>query len=295
MPKREHNGSAPTPDELEACRALIAENLSFIEERCYKAYGLASSRYGGDDVPASNRADSLMVAVMEHLAADDFRVIREYKGRASIKGYLNVVIANKVVDIYRSREGRSRASEEARKYGEAGIRLYALVFTDGLPVEEAHAIIVREKLFSGDVETLRDMADRIGARRTHAHREVSLDAPAPGPEDDGGGGQGGYYMRVLSDESGRINAADGTPGPEGEYLDKEKEHIKAEALAEAVRSLDPEERLMVKLRYVDGKDVREVARAIGSTEKNTYRKLSNMLEKCRKALSRKGVKAEDLL
>lgn len=294
MPPRDKFGPDAAQDTLEACRALIAENIGFIEERCYRAYGIAASRYGAEDVPSANKADSLMVEVIEHLSADDYRVIREYRGKSSLKGYLNVVIANKVVDIYRGREGRSRATEEARKMGEAGVRLKELVFGRGLPVEEAHGILRSESLYAGDIETLRAMADRIGRRQVHAHREVSLDAPSPYSAEGGPGPPGGY-LRVLTDEHGGLAAPDTAPGPEGEYIEKERDALRAAAIREVVGSLTPEERLMVRLRYVDGRGVKDVARAIRCTEKNAYRKLANMLERCKKMLLKKGVTTEEIL
>jgi len=110
----------------EKYRSLLMDNLKFIEERCYRAYGICAGRYG-ENLTAVNKADSLVVEVMDHLSVDGYRVLRKYKGKSSLKRYLDAVICNKVIDIYRSREGRSRAADEARKMGDAGKRLLQLI------------------------------------------------------------------------------------------------------------------------------------------------------------------------
>jgi RNA polymerase sigma factor (sigma-70 family) len=289
-----HDNRCCTPADLEECRKLLFENLKFIEERCYKAYGLWTGNHTGEDISGANKADSLLVEVMEHLAAGDFRVLREYKGKSSLKRYLEVVICNKVVDLYRRKEGRGRAADEARRMGEVGIRLYELVHQKGLPVEEAHIILKAGSGYTGDLKTLEEMADRIGSKRVAAHKEVSEGAlPLHGP--DGESGRRTGYLRVLKDDCGQITIPDEAPDPELALLEDEKEGRKSAALKEIVQSLTPEERLMVKLKYVDGKEVRHIARAIGCTEKNTYRKLDNMLKRCRGMLFKKGLKTEDLL
>lgn len=289
-----HGSLSSTPADLEECRKLLFENLKFIEERCYKAYGLWAGNHADEDISGANKADSLLVEVMEHLSAGDFRVLREYKGRSSLRRYLEVVICNKVIDLYRSKEGRGRAADEARKMGEVGVRLYELVHQKGLPVEEAHIILKAENGFTGDLKTLEEMADRIGSKRVAAHREVLAGSHSLYDSEDEGGRRGSY-LRVLKDDCGQITVPDDAPGPEAAFLNDEKEARKAAALKEVVRSLTPEERLMVKLRYVDGKDIRQISRAIGCTEKNTYRKLDSMLKRCRGMLFKKGLKTEDLL
>jgi len=77
-------------------------------------------------------------------------------------------------------------------------------------------------------------------------------------------------------------------------MEKEARRNKSKALSEVIESLSAEERLMVALRFVDGRSVKEVAGAIGHTEKNTYRKLAALMDKCRTMLKGKGVGPEDL-
>ncbi|MGC2424656.1 MAG: sigma-70 family RNA polymerase sigma factor [Nitrospirota bacterium] len=289
--KNSKPGEYKVPADPESCRKLLLDNLKFIEERCYKAYGLVAWQ-NRDDVPGANKADSLFIDVMEHISADNYRVLREYKGKASLRRYLEVVICNKVVDIYRQKEGRSRASEEARKMGAAGVRLYELVNKKGLPIEEAHSVMSREAAFTGGIETLREMADRISSKMTASHSEVSFGTiPSYGQDPE----CGHACFNPLKGDSGQMAITDEAPGPERAFLEKEKETRMAAVMRELVQSLSTDERLMVRLKYIEGRSVNEISRAIGYTEKAIYKKMDRMLQKCRKMLLKKGIKSEDLL
>lgn len=277
-------------DDPQRYRDLISENLKFVEERCYRAYGIASARYGAQDVPLANRADALMVEVLDHLRADNYRVLREYKGRSSMKRYLEVVIANKVVDIYRRKEGRSRAADEARKMGDVGVRLYELVFETGLPVAEAHDLIAAETDYDGGVEALEEMAERIRAKRKRGHVEVPLGGYAHEGEEEGRAA-----LRVVKDDSGSLTVPDDSMGPERAFMENRRESASAKAIAELARLLSPEEKLMVKMRYNGGMKVKDIAAALGLTEKGAYRAFDSLLARCRKALSDMGFGPEDLL
>jgi RNA polymerase sigma factor (sigma-70 family) len=281
-------GGVKDPDDPENYAALIAENLGFIEDRCRRAYGIASRWQESENLPAANRADSLLVEVLDHLKADGFRVLREYKGRSSIRRYLEVVIANKVVDLYRAREGRSRAAEEARKLGDYGVRLYELVFMDGLPVEEAQRVMAAETGYAGGLERLEDMADRIRAKMTRSHVEVPIGRAEPQEA-------GRPSLRVIKDDSGDIAVPDESLGPERVFDESRRHAARVSALREIASILTPQERLMAKMRFNGGMKVKDIAAALGINEKSAYRAFENMLARCKAVLQEKGLSAEDLL
>jgi len=281
-------GTKARPDDPGRYARLIADNLGFIEERCRRAYGIASRWQETENLSAANRADALIVEVLDHLKADGFRVLREYKGRSSIRRYLEVVIANKVVDLYRAREGRSRAAEEARRLGADAVRLYELVFIDGLPVEEAQHVMAAETGYAGGLDRLEEMAGRIRSRMTRAHHEVPLGRVEP--ENAGRPG-----LRVIKDDSGDITVPDESLGPERAFDESRRLAAREEALREISSILTPQERLMAKMRFNGGMKIKEVAAAIGMTEKKAYRAFESMLARCRNVLQEKGLSAEDLL
>jgi len=281
-------GSRKEPDDPGRYARLIADNLGFIEERCRRAYGIAAHWQEAENLPAANRADALIVEVLDHLKADGFRVLREYKGRSSIRRYLEVVIANKVVDLYRAREGRSRAAEEARRMGPDAVRLYELVFMDGLPVEEAQHVMAAETGYAGGLDRLEDMAGRIRARMTRSHHEVPLGRVEP--ED-----AGRPSLRVIKDDTGNISVPDESLGPERAFIESHRLTAREVALREIASILTPEERLMAKMRFNGGMKIKDVAAALGMTEKKAYRAFESMLARCRKVLEEKGLSAEDLL
>lgn len=64
----------------------------------------------------------------------------------------------------------------------------------------------------------------------------------------------------------------------------------AEALASAVATLDPADRLMLALRYDDERSIREIAAVMGlPTVFHVYRRLGTALAALKRALARRGV------
>jgi DNA-directed RNA polymerase specialized sigma24 family protein len=121
------------------------------------------------------------------------------------------------------------------------------------------------------------MSDKIGIRKRAVDREVPM--PVIDPADP--------ELVIRS-------APSGNPGPDEEYIGRETEVRRKAALGEVLETLSSEERLMITLRFVDDRSVRDVALAIGHTEKNTYRKLRSLMDRCADMLRSKGIGPDDI-
>ena len=114
------------PNEATDYARLIVDHLPYIEKQCRRAAESPGSYRFGSDV--DNEADYLLTEVIDHLKADDFKVLRDFRGDAKITTYLTSVISNFVVDIIRTRKGRSRAGERAKELGPVAEQLHKLVY-----------------------------------------------------------------------------------------------------------------------------------------------------------------------
>lgn len=82
-----------------------------------------------------------------------------------------------------------------------------------------------------------------------------------------------------------LTAAD-ADGPDGAVRNREL----VEALQQALAALDPSDRLLLSLRFVDGRPVREIATLLGlPTVFHVYRRQATALAGVRAALARRGV------
>jgi DNA-directed RNA polymerase specialized sigma24 family protein len=101
--------SAPQTEDFPDYARLIVDHLPYIEKQCRRAAESPGNYRSDADV--DNEADHLLTEVLDHLKADDFKVLRDFRGSSKLTTYLTAVISNLVVDIIRTRKGRSRAGE----------------------------------------------------------------------------------------------------------------------------------------------------------------------------------------
>ena len=84
---------------------------------------------------------------------------------------------------------------------------------------------------------------------------------------------------------------------DGSLLDGERAaHVRAatEAVQRAVERLDPEDRLVVRMRFFEGFTIAEVARALGVAQKPLYARLQRILGALGRQLAAEGIRAESL-
>jgi RNA polymerase sigma factor (sigma-70 family) len=277
-------------------RQLIVDNLHYIEKQCYKAYGIYKSsevtseaQSVHDDSIKENKADFLFVQVIDHLKADNYKVLRDYEGGATLKRYLTVIISRKVVDIFRSQEGRCRAKDKAKQWGDLGLKLYDLVFVKGYDVSEAHKTLKDTYGITESVEKIENIAEEIKRVKKEPLREISQGALVEQEQ------LHTSKQRVLRDDTGDITVPDSTRNPEQVLMEKDRARRKAEFLKEIISEMNPEERLMIKMRFQDNIKVQNIAKMLGMKEKTVSNRISRILTKCRTRILKKGLSLDDLI
>jgi len=213
---------------------------------------------------SSADADDFSSHVKLKLIENNYYVFREFKGRSNLRTYLTAVISHLLQDYRTSAWGKWRPSAEARRAGETAVLLERLLIRDGHSFEEACEIL----LTNHSVTETRTELERIAARlpmRTRRRIEsdsVLLTLPAPGARPDAG---------VLADElqaqAGRV----------------------LEVLEALKQGLDSEDRLILALRFEDGRRVNEIARMLRLDAKPLYRRVEMLLGALRSSLEAKGI------
>jgi len=216
-------------------------------------------------------AEEFASQVKLDLIERNYEIIRKFEGRATFSTYLTTVM-HRLFYQYRVREwGKWRPSAEAKRLGDTAITLERLLTRDGFSFSEA----VGKMTCDGE--------------RTVAELEaiyVRLPPRQPRPvlvsED------------VVTDVAGSTAADDGMATHDRE----ESARTTARVLDDAIATFEPEDRLILQLRFWHARRVADIAADLHLDQKKTYKRIDKLLAKLRAALEHAGVSrtvAEDLV
>jgi RNA polymerase sigma factor (sigma-70 family) len=194
-------------------------------------------------------SDELRSLVHLKLVDDDFLVFRKFQGRSSLSTYLTKVIWRICLDERNAAWGKWRSSAQARRQGSTAIRLERLLYRDGLPFDEACALLLatyRVAETSDALERIRDTLPR--RQRVRVYGQDALDALPPS---------------ALASSS-----------PYGS--DDETREALTRKLAVALASLPPGDRRLLQLRYQEGCTIARVATKLRLDQKRAYREFERV-------------------
>jgi RNA polymerase sigma factor (sigma-70 family) len=190
--------------------------------------------------------------------------LEKHEGRCSLRTFLQVVLIRLYKDFQIKRWGKWRPSVDARRKGPVAILLEQLIVRDGLTFEEA-------------VETLRTN-HRVALSRQELE---AMAAPLPVRS-----------VRKPQGEEVLVQVPSAARRPDEELAREELQTRAArvrEALAEALAELEADDRLIIKLRYIDGLKIVQIARLLQVEAKPLYRRIEQVLAGLRRALEARGV------
>jgi len=218
---------------------------------------------------ASTEAEEFGSEVMLHLIERDYEVLRRFQGRSSLRTYLTVVIHRLFLDYRIRLWGKWRPSAEAKRLGAVAIALERLIVRDGWSFEQA-------------VEVLRTNHGVDESRDELYALHVKLSPCAP-------------TRHFISQDAAR-DVPSPTPAPDDNLIRAERDFLENRvslALERARQDLEPEERLILKMRFDDAVPVSEIARALHLNQKRLYRTIDRIFERLRTSLMGDGISAED--
>jgi len=198
------------------------------------------------------------------LIENDYAILAKFRGESSLSTYLTVVLSM-LFREYRVKEwGRWRPSAAALRGGTLAIRLETLVRRDGISVGGAGQLLRT----SGETTlTDRELA-QIAAQfpmRTPLRPVQAIEAPTD------------VAAPTRADEL--IDSAE---------ADAESDAAKR-ALDHVLDELPTEDRLIVRLHYLESMSIADIARGLSLPQKPLYRRLERSLSVLRAGLERAGV------
>lgn len=204
------------------------------------------------------------------LLADDSAKLRQFAGRSSIQTYLSVVIERLFLDYRRTSWGKWRPSVQAVRLGPTATLIEQLTVRDGYALEEAYELVTtnhRIVISRAEFDALLAQLPTRQPRRFDSDG-VLVDVPATSATPD---------ETLLALETG----------------DQERQVISA--LQHAMASLTVQDRLVLTMRFRDGRTVAEIAAALGLDQKALYRRVERLLKDLRRQLETDGVDANLVL
>jgi RNA polymerase sigma factor (sigma-70 family) len=241
---------------------FFLDNLSLIE----RVISFVCRKYGLSGADAEDFGSASKLKIIE----DDYAVLRKFEQKCSLATYLTIVIQRHYLDQKIHEWGKWRPSMRARQGGDAAIFLERLISRDGLGIAEA-STIVRQKFTELDARALERLAASIVMRQPR--RQSSIERT----------------------EEMREPAAEASA--EEELLSGEREIAVRRAGAVLSRELDrlpPEDRLIMKLRFIDAMKVSTMARMLHADQKQLYRRIDRLVATLREALLAAGVAMSDI-
>jgi RNA polymerase sigma factor (sigma-70 family) len=219
---------------------------------------------------SATELEELMSVVRLKLVERDYEVLRKFSGRSSLQTYLVTVVERLFLDERRARWGTWRPSAQARRLGPAAILIDRLVTRDRFTFEQA-------------LETARtNHGMSISPQEADA---IELHLPRRMPR------------RLVSEDDALAVTAS---------VDLEPDQVLAagdqsigdrveEALAAALDSLDPDDRLLLKLRFVNDMQVSAIARLLSLEQRPLYRRLERAYAALRRELETRGLGRDVIL
>src|SRR6185436_3378618 len=207
--------------------------------------------------------------VCVRLFEDDYAIIRKFEGRSSFSTYLTTVILRLCQQWRVEMWGKWRPSAEARRLGDKAMTLERLLSRDGYTFDEAVKVL-----------TTPAGSQYCPAELEAIYLRLPLRTPRP--------------MLVSDEVTPEIAALDADADDRVEMHDRERavREISA-AMDRLLESRDPEDRLILQLRFWQALKVPEIAQRIGMDQKKIYKRLDRLFVMMRRALEEAGLgKAE---
>lgn len=212
-----------------------------------------------------DETEEFVQEVRVRLLQDDYAILRKFEGRSAMTTYLTTVIG-RLYSQYRVEQwGKWRPSAEAKRLGDKAITLERLVTRDGFTLDEAVKILTTP---AGSQYTLSEL------------EAIWLRLPDRGPR-----------PVMVSDETAPDAVAVVAEADDlVERHDRERSARKAvSCIDKAMAGMDPEDRLILQMRFCGGLKVPEIARRLHKDQKWVYKRLELLFGRLRRNLEADGV------
>jgi RNA polymerase sigma factor (sigma-70 family) len=214
-------------------------------------------------------ADDFRSEVRVHFIDRNYEVLRRFERRSALSTYVTIVIQRVFLDYRNRLWGKWRPSAEAKRFGPTAILVERLIVRDGWNLDQ---VVETLRINHGTVlgEGLLMWCERLtrrGPRRQVVSEDLASGVEAAGPGPD---------ANVVRAEQG--------------FLAK---RVRT-ALDRAAQALEPEERLIVRMRFQEGMPVADIGRALHLNQKRLYRTIERLLAEIGRGLEAQGISRSDI-
>jgi RNA polymerase sigma factor (sigma-70 family) len=249
------------PPRLTSPRELLLANLDLVQE-------LVRFHARRHALPDEER-EELEGYVRLRLLENDYAILRKFEERSTLRTYLTIVIERLFLDYGNQAWGKWRASAGARRLGALAMALEERLYREGLCFEDACQVLLADPHW----RTSRAELGRL-------HTELP---PRQLPR-----------QRRLVDSGSVAERVDEAPDPEAVALRRSAMVEVTNALTTAYRRLRAQDRLVVRLRFVEELTVPEIARFLGLPEKTLYKRIKQLLRTLQAGMRAAGVEGRDV-
>jgi hypothetical protein len=249
----------------------------------------------------SNLADQGLLYVMEQLAAEDWKRVRGFGGKASFGRYVSCLAARLLEDFARQTFGRPRPPTWLQRLGPLWETMYRRLCLERVPVIEAVEVVLQSGPGLRSREAVEEVAYTILARIRNCGERVGEAQPMDEEQEralanDGYGSQPAGETELVNRQCQEalevvlqtLLQLDPVGG-KGPALSED--FCQRLAVAMAI-PLQPEERLLLRLVYQDGLKVSAAARLLAWTPGRAHGRLQTILATLRSRLEEAGLAGE---
>ena len=246
----------PPPSKNRPPEEVLLENLQVIQD----IIAHCARRFSSQD------AEDFSQTVMCRLIEDDYRIIREYRKRSTLRTYLAVAIKRMLLDYQNHLWGKWHYSAEAKRLGPIAMRLEVLLYRDRLSFDEACRVLLGK-----DAKITRQELEALQAK---------LPFRIP--------------RRFVSEEQLEAET-DRQPRPDERLEEKELGILSRRVhgiVLQCIKARPSEDQVLIWMRVE--LSVAEIARIRRMEQKPLYRRLDKIYKELRKDLARHGVRKKDI-
>jgi RNA polymerase sigma factor for flagellar operon FliA len=202
------------------------------------------------------------------LLENDYAVLKKFQERSSLKTYLVVTIQRLFLDYRIAAWGKWRLSTAARRLGPTAMLLEQLLVRDGYSFEQACEVLTTNYQVNASRQELEDLHSQlpVRTRRRIESDDVLVDSQFGRPPEDP------IADRDRQDAADRLRAT----------------------LQRLLRDLSAQDRLILALRFDDGRSVAAISTLLGLEQKPLYRRFERLLARLREGLEAHGVNAAEV-
>ncbi len=208
------------------------------------------------------------------LVENDYKIVREFKGKSTLKTYLVTVINRLFIDKKRAEHGRWRASEKAKQIGEVAVKLDELLHKDNYSLDEAYQILRINYKIKLSEEELDSIFHKIDKERTPRIKEESEEEIASAIPDPG-------LMPDEEVEKGRIEKA-------AERLFTLVDEISC--------TLSENDRLALRMKFQDDHSISDISQCLGISRNDIEKRMKGILHEFKKRIvASEGINLHDVM